>query len=114
MWAGPVVNILVDVLTIDAWFGVVLGTLTDVMIDTLTDVMVVVVGIDMLNGVEILVWAFAVTTLEFIETVSYVVDMMTDVVVDALTGVIFRLVPDMNVDILATVITALDFPIPVS
>ena len=115
VWDGPVINILVDVLTIGAWFGVVLGTLTGVMIDTLTDVMVGVDAIDMLNDVVgILVWASAATTLKFADPVSCAVDVLGEVVVNALAGAIFRVVSGMGVSILAAVTNVLEFAMPVS
>ena len=78
------------------WFGVVLGTLTGVMFDTLTNVMV------------------GVAALKFADPVSCTVDVLREAVVNALAGVIFRVVSDMGVGILAAATNALEFAMPVS
>ena len=108
VWAGEVINMVLEVLAID--------------------VRGMIVVIAMLDDVEIIV-AAVVIALEFAVPVSYSVDVLSDVVVDALidalagvlAGVIIDVVfgigvevlADVNVNVCAAVMTALvEFPMP--
>ena len=89
---GAVINMLVEVLVIDMW------------VDGLTGVIVDVIGVDMPTGEKIIVGVAAVIALEFAMPVLYAVDVLSGAVVDLLT--------DVNVNILAAVVTVLEFPTP--
>ena len=95
-WDGEVINMLVEVLVSDVRH--------DTAIDALTGFMVGV-DVDMLDDMEIVLATAVVITLDFVMSVSYIVDVLSDVVVDILVDVL----ADVNVKILSTVMTALTF-----
>ena len=80
---------------------------TDVIINVLPGV-TIVVGVDMLVDVETIVVTTAAIALEFAETVSYDADVLGDIRADVIIGV----VADTGTDVLADVITALEFVLP--
>ena len=57
--ARPVINMIVDVLIFGVWVGLVISVFIDEMIG---------IGVNMLNGGEIIVLVVAVITLEFVVT----------------------------------------------
>ena len=74
------------------------------IINALSDVMIVV-GVDMLVDVETIVVTAAAIALEFAETVLYDVDVLGDVRVDVIIGVVM----DTGAGMSADVITALEY-----
>ena len=110
VWVGMVIiNMLMDALTIDV---LKIGAFTSVLVE---------IGVDMLADVEIIVATLAVIGVKFALALSYVVDMMSGVVIDLLSGVItgavtcisVDLLADKNASVLAAVVTAFDFNMPV-
>ena len=80
---------------------------TDVMINVLSDA-VIVDGVDMLVDVEAIVVTTAAIDLESVSTVLYNVDVLGDV----RTDVTIVVVTDTGADVLADVMTALEFVLP--
>ena len=107
-WDGEVINMLVEVLVSDVRHDTVIDVLTGFMVG---------VDVDMLDDMEIVLTTAVVITLDFVVSVSYIVDVLSDLVVDALVDVIVDGVSDVavdvsadvNVKVLATVMTALTF-----
>ena len=94
----------------------------------MTDIVMVDVGVDILAGVEVIIWSIAVVVLEFTAALSYVVDVSAGILcsgaaidVDAVIGarvgfvvdvsitgfadVIICAVPDVGIDALTDVLT---------
>ena len=75
-------------------------------------------GVGMLNDMDIILLPITVLNLEFAVSVSYVVRVLTEVVVDVLIGtlasvivVVDAILAGVNIIILAAVMTALDFAV---
>ena len=102
VWTGTLINLLVEVLSINVRAGVAIDVLTDR-------------GIDF--DVGIIVVAAAVIVFEFVLSALCVVDVLTDVVLDALinaltgvtigvvTGIVVGVLVDVNTNVLAGVMT---------
>ena len=118
VWTGTVVNLSVEALVIDVRPDVGIATLADVLISRLANP-VVGLGIDMPVVVEVLVVvASTVIALEFVVSVSYAVDVLVGVRLDALTTVYsgeeIITASAIGVDTLATVMTDLVCIVPPS
>ena len=96
---------IVEVLIMGVRTGLVIRALTGVIVD---------IGFDMLDGVEIIVLAAAVLTLEFAIAISYALDVLSD----ACAGVIscadanVSVMSGMGVDVLVEVMTVLALTMP--
>ena len=108
-WDRSDINNLVEEVIVDVW--------SDVFIDVSTAVMVGA-GVGMLNDMDIILLPITVLNLEFAVSVSYVVRVLTEVVVDVLIGtlasvivVVDAILAGVNIIILAAVMTALDFAV---
>ena len=94
--------------------------LTDLLINVLT-VVIVSVGVDILTSVDITVVDVTVVGLRFAMSASYTEDLMLSVFIDTLSGLSFvkirtgidaEVLADMvYVNILATVVTGLEFEV---
>ena len=104
MWAGSVIDMIVEVLVIDVRTVEVIGVLTDVVID---------VVVDMLVSMEIIVLVAAVMTLEFATTISCAVDMLADACAGVCAGANTRVVSGMRVDVLEAMMTVWELTLSV-
>ena len=90
---------MTDVIS-DIIFGVGVGMLSDVMIG---------VGVDILTGME----TIAMDTLEFVgEVARAAVDVLTGLIVDVVSVNDVDMLTDENENLLATVMTPLEFTLP--
>ena len=83
VWAGMVVNMIVELLAIDVWSDVVIGSLSIVV-------------------------TRPVVAPELVVLVSYVVEVLSHVLIEAISvGIAVKFLVDVNANVSAAVITAL-------